>query len=226
MQPQRQRDQMITRDLRGRGIQDGRVLAAMSRVPREAFVPEALAGAAYDDRPLPIEAGQTISQPYIVAWMAEVARLEPADRVLEIGTGSGYAAAVLALLVRQVDTIERVPELAASARARLADLGMTNVQVRCSDGTLGWPVRAPYDAILVAAGGPEVPRALLAQLTLGGRLVMPIGTHAAQRLVRVTRTGEHAYVREDLGGVLFVPLIGAEGWAEPGRPDGGDEPSP
>jgi protein-L-isoaspartate(D-aspartate) O-methyltransferase len=204
--------QMIDRDLRARGIRDPRVLAAMAAVPREAFLPPALAEFAYEDSPLPIAAGQTISQPYIVAVMAEALRLGPDDKVLEIGTGSGYAAAVLAKIAARVDTIERHAELAESATSVLRSHGFDNVEVRCGDGTLGWPEHAPYQAIVVAAGGPELPPALLAQLSVGGRLVMPVGPRRLQKLVRITRVGERQYEREDLGDVAFVPLIGAQGW--------------
>jgi protein-L-isoaspartate(D-aspartate) O-methyltransferase len=208
------RRQMVARHLRARGVRDPGVLAAMSAIPREAFVPPDLAEVAYDDRPLPIEADQTISQPYVVAVMTEALALQPGERVLEIGTGSGYAAAVLAKIAKQVYTIERHAELAEIARARLARLGVANVEVQCGDGTLGWSEHAPFDAIVVAAGGPELPPALLDQLAIGGRLVMPVGSGRAQELVRVTRTGDADYRREDLGAVQFVPLIGAQGWSE------------
>ncbi len=200
-----------------RGVHDPAVLAAMGKVPRERFVGSSLTHAAYEDRPLPIGEGQTISQPYIVALMTEALRLTSRDRVLEIGTGSGYAAAVLAEIAAQVYTIERLGSLAASARRRLSDLGYETVHVRCADGTLGWPEHAPYDAIVVTAGGPEIPKALLDQLAIGGRLVMPVGAlSSGQHLVRVVRTGPDDYDSEDLGGVAFVPLIGAEGWPEDG----------
>jgi protein-L-isoaspartate(D-aspartate) O-methyltransferase len=212
------RQQMIDRDLKGRGIRDPRVLAAMAAVPREAFLPGDLEEFAYDDRPLPIAADQTISQPFIVALMAEALRLAPDDKVLEIGTGSGYAAAVLAELAARVDTIERHAELADGAREVLARLGYQNVEVRCADGTLGWPERAPYQAIVVAAGGPDLPPALLDQLAVGGRLVMPVGPARLQKLVRVTRIARQQYRREDLGDVTFVPLVGAQGWADPAAP--------
>ena len=188
----------------------------MLRIPREAFVHESLASLAYDDRPLPIGEGQTISQPYVVAVMTEAVRLCPHDRVLEIGTGSGYAAAVLSVIVAEVYTIERLGELAESARKRLAELGYSNVHVRHGDGSLGWPEHAPYDAIIVTASGPDVPTALLEQLAIGGRLVMPIGKLDHQRLVRVERTGPERYTREILEPVVFVPLIGAQGWPETG----------
>src|SRR5512146_1805287 len=194
--PASQRNQMVERHIRARGVRDPRVLAAMAAVPREAFLPPELAEFAYEDRPLPIAAGQTISQPYVVALMTEALKLQPGDDALEIGTGSGYAAAVLARIARRVFTIERHAGLAEAARARLAELGFGNVLVRCADGTLGWPDHAPYHAIIVAAGGPEPPRALLEQLAIGGRLVIPVGESRAQRLVRVTRVSEADYQRE------------------------------
>jgi protein-L-isoaspartate(D-aspartate) O-methyltransferase len=213
MGPAEQRRNMVARDIRARGIADPRVLDALATVPRHAFVPAGLGAYAYDDRPLPIEAGQTISQPYIVALMTEALQLDRHDVVLEIGTGSGYAAAVLARIARRVDTIERIPELADRARHRLAVLGHANVTVRCGDGTLGWAEHAPYDAIVVTAGGPDVPQALRDQLAIGGRLVMPIGPPHAQTLIRATRTGVDEFRTDDLGPVAFVPLIGAQGWA-------------
>jgi protein-L-isoaspartate(D-aspartate) O-methyltransferase len=205
---------MVDRHIRARGVRDPRVLAALGTVPREAFVPEELAEFAYDDRPLPIEAGQTISQPYIVAVMIEALELDPAHTVLEVGTGSGYAAAILAQVAKFVYTIERHAVLAESARERLASLGYQNVEVRCGDGTLGWPAHAPFDAIVVAAGGPDLPRALLDQLAVGGRLVMPVESGRGQELVRVTRVSEAEHRREELGAVQFVPLVGMQGWAE------------
>jgi len=216
---------MVERDIQGRGVRDLRVLAAMAEVPREKFLPPELAALAYADQPLPIGAGQTISQPYIVAHMTEALRVEPDEDVLEIGTGSGYAAAVLGLVARRVFTIERHAELADVARVRLAALGYTNIEVRCGDGTLGWPEHAPYGAIVVAAGGPQAPPALLHQLAIGGRLVMPVGSSRAQELLRVTRVGPTEYRHEGLGSVLFVPLIGEYGWAE-GEGDAGHRPPP
>lgn len=207
------RERMVDRQIIGRGVQDPAVLSAMRRVPREAFVPRHLARRAYADEPLPIGEGQTISQPYIVATMTESLRLRGDDRVLEIGTGSGYGAAVLAEIAAQVYTVERLARLAESARRRLAQLRYTNVHVRHGDGSLGWPEHAPYDAIVVTAGGPEVPPSLLKQLAVDGRLVMPVGpSPLGQQLVRVVRTSETAWEREGLGDVAFVPLIGAEGW--------------
>ena len=207
------REFMIEHHLRSRGIDDPRLLAAFNEVPREAFLPEELAEFAYDDRPLPIAAGQTISQPYIVALMTEALQLSPDDAVLEIGTGSGYAAAILSRMVRRVYTIERHAELADSASFRLDALGVDNVEVRCGDGTLGWPEQQPFAAIIAAASGPDVPQALLDQLAIGGRLIMPVGSSRAQELVRITRVSAHEFSREELGAVRFVPLIGAHGWA-------------
>jgi protein-L-isoaspartate(D-aspartate) O-methyltransferase len=204
---------MVERQIARRGVGDPRVLEAMRAVPRETFLPDSLAELAYDDTPLPIEEEQTISQPYIVALMAEALELEPADRVLEIGAGSGYAAAVLSRIAREVYTVERHESLAGLARERLRRLGYGNVQVLHGDGTLGWPEHAPYDAIVVAAGGPDVPRSLQEQLAPGGRLVIPIGSDPrTQELIRVRRTGPDQWEREDLGAVRFVPLVGAQGW--------------
>jgi protein-L-isoaspartate(D-aspartate) O-methyltransferase len=209
------REDMVERQLVSRGIRDARVLAAMRAVPREAFIAGELAEFAYEDAPLPIEAAQTISQPYIVALMTAALELAPSQRVLEVGTGSGYAAAILSHVAAEVYTIERHAELAEAAARRLAALHYANVHVQHGDGTLGWAEHAPYDAIVVAAGGPAVPDALLAQLAVGGRLVIPIGdTPRDQRLLRVRRVGPDAYEREDLGGVRFVPLIGAGGWQD------------
>jgi protein-L-isoaspartate(D-aspartate) O-methyltransferase len=207
------RQSMVQRQIAARGISDPRVLDAMATVPREAFLPEELADVAYEDSPLPIEADQTISQPFIVALMSEALELRPGDRVLEVGTGSGYAAAVLGKLAAAVYTVERHAVLADLARRRLAELGFANVAVRHGDGSLGWPEHAPFDAIVVAAGGPEVPRPLLEQLAVGGRLVIPVGPEIhLQELVRVRRTAEDRFVQERLGGVRFVPLIGEHGW--------------
>ncbi|MEA2603700.1 MAG: hypothetical protein QOF89_4692 [Acidobacteriota bacterium] len=209
------RNQMVDRQIAGRGVRDPRVLEAMRTVPREAFVPEHLAESAYDDMPLPIGEEQTISQPYVVALMAEALEIRPGDKLLEIGAGSGYAAAVLSRIAREVYAVERHASLAREAPERLARLGYSNVQVRHGDGTLGWAEHAPYDAIVVAAGGPEVPQALLDQLAEGGRLVIPIGPDPRnQDLVRVRHQPEGGFVRENLGPVRFVPLIGAQGWAE------------
>ncbi len=197
-----------------RGVHDARVLAAFGKVPRELFVPAAAFGDAYADRPIPIAGGQTISQPYVVALMLEALELEPEDRVLEIGTGTGYSAALLSELAAHVYTVERLPELAREATERLAALGYRWIDVRCGDGSLGWPEHAPFDAIVVAAGGPELPRALIDQLALGGRLVMPVGGAGMQRLVRATRLPKGEPRIEDLGPVMFVPLVGEQAWGE------------
>jgi protein-L-isoaspartate(D-aspartate) O-methyltransferase len=216
----RRREEMVGRQIEARGVRSEAVLDAMRRVRREGFVPSYLGEFAYDDTPLPIEQEQTISQPYIVAFMVEALELEGSERVLEIGTGSGYAAAVIAEIAREVYTIERHENLARSAEARLAQEGYGQVHVRCGDGTLGWPEAAPFDAIVVAAGGPTVPGSLRNQLAVGGRLVIPVGEEVGlQSLRRITRVGESEFREEDLGGVRFVPLIGEEGWhAEVPRP--------
>jgi protein-L-isoaspartate(D-aspartate) O-methyltransferase len=208
------RRRMVERQLAARDIADPRVLAAMAKVPRELFVPTGLHERAYDDGPLPIGEGQTISQPYIVALMAQAAEIGPGDRVLDVGTGSGYAAAVLAELAREVCTIERLPRLAEAARERLAP--WPNVLVLCGDGSAGVPEGAPYNAILVAAGAPVLPAALRDQLAPGGRLVIPVGEPGiGQRLMRLRRgRDDDEDVEEDLGPVAFVPLIGVEGWPE------------
>jgi protein-L-isoaspartate(D-aspartate) O-methyltransferase len=216
------RERMVSRHLAARGIHDPAVLEAMRTVRREDFLPPELAEFAYEDAPLPIAAGQTISQPYIVALMTTALELGPDDRVLEIGTGSGYAAAILSRVACEVYTVERHHELAAAAEARFRALGFDNVHVLHGDGTLGWAAHAPYDAIVVAAGGPNVPDALVDQLAPGGRIVIPVGEdRSLQTLVRVTRQANGKLRREDLGDVRFVPLIGAQGWDEEawtGRP--------
>src|SRR5208282_1199631 len=208
------RDAMVDHHIADRGVRSPPVLDAMRIVPREAFLPEHLREFAYEDSPLPIAEGQTISQPYIVALMTEALALEGGERVLEIGTGSGYAAVVLSRIARDVYTVERIGQLAEKAAAALADLGYVNVHVLHADGTRGWPDHAPYDAIVVAAGGPEVPESLKAQLKIGGRLVIPVGIdRRVQELVRVTRMSETQYKTDDLADVRFVPLVGEEGWA-------------
>jgi protein-L-isoaspartate(D-aspartate) O-methyltransferase len=207
------RDEMVEHHIAARGVRSTRVLQAMRKIPREAFLPGNLQEFAYEDSPLPIAEGQTISQPYIVALMAEALLLEGGEKVLEIGTGSGYAAAVLAEIAAEVYTVERIGQLAEKAAAALAEQGYDNVHVLHGDGTRGWPDHAPYDAIVVAAGGPKIPESLRAQLKIGGRLVIPVGSSArAQELVRVTRVSENNYRREDLADVCFVPLLGHEGW--------------
>lgn len=207
------REAMVQQQLLPRGIVDPGVLAAMRVVPREKFVAPALAARAYDDAALDIECGQTISQPFIVAWMIQAAALHPGDRVLEIGSGSGYAAAVLSRVVAHVWAIERHDALARLARARLSALGYDNVEIATRDGTPGWPEVAPFNAILVSAGGPSVPPALVDQLADGGRLVMPVGRSPSdQRLIRLTKRVGGNPVEDDLGGVRFVPLIGEFAW--------------
>jgi len=203
---------MVSEQLVARGVDDAAVLDAFGRVPREEFVSRDDVDHAYFDGPLGIGYGQTISQPYVVAMTVGALALRGHERVLEIGGGSGYAAAILGLLAREVDTIERLPELAASAAERLARLGFSNVHVHCADGTLGWPPNAPYEAICVAAGAPRPPQPLLDQLAIGGRLVIPHGDASSQHLVRIIRRGEHDFVEEDLGEVRFVPLVGEAGW--------------
>ena len=207
------RDRMVKRQIAGRGVRSEKVLDAMRKVPRERFLPQGQGVWAYDDAPLPIGDGQTISQPYIVAYMTEALALEGGERVLEIGTGSGYAAAVLAEIAADVYTIERIGGLADMASAVLDDLGYHNVHVRQGDGTLGWPEEAPFDGIVVTAGGPDVPETLQRQLKIGGRLVIPVGKSSwYQELVRVTRVSETEFETEYLIPVRFVPLIGEEGW--------------
>jgi protein-L-isoaspartate(D-aspartate) O-methyltransferase len=210
------REQMVERQLVARGVRDPRVLAAMRKVPREAFLPELLHDFAYDDAPVPIAAEQTMSQPYIVAFMTEALQLQGGEHVLEVGAGSGYAAAVLAEIAGDVTTVERIGALADAAAATLAGLGYRNVDVRQGDGTRGWLDHAPYDAIVVTAGGPQVPESLKAQLKIGGRLVIPVGAdQSTQQLVRLTRVGEGDYRSERLANVRFVPLLGDEGWEAP-----------
>ncbi|MHA1134751.1 MAG: protein-L-isoaspartate(D-aspartate) O-methyltransferase [Alphaproteobacteria bacterium] len=211
----RDRAFMVARHLGARGISDPQVLRAMGEVPREAFVSEPLAEFAYEDAPLPIEAGQTISQPYIVARMVELAELRPGDNVLEVGAGSGYAAAIMGRIAEKVYAIERHEELARLAQAREAKLGYDNVEIICADGTKGWPEAAPFDAIMVSAGGPKIPETLKQQLAVGGRLVIPVGREIHQTLMLVRRTGEDTFEQEDHGAVTFVPLIGEEGWGAP-----------
>jgi len=207
------RRRMVDEQITARGVIDPVVLRAMRAVPRERFVPSSAAEVAYEDSPVPIEEGQTISQPYVVALMAEALRLTGRDRVLEIGAGSGYGAAVLSRIAAEVYAIERHASLAELARRRMKDLGFGNVHVIHGDGTLGWSERAPYNGIVVAAGGPSVPEALRSQLAIGGRLVIPVGaSQQVQELVRVTRIGPDDYRQEELGTVRFVPLIGAQGW--------------
>jgi len=210
----RARMQMVELQLARRGIDDERVLQAFREVPREEFVAPEIAAYAYADQPLGIGEGQTISQPHVVALTVQELALRGDERVLDIGTGSGYAAAILSLLAKEVVSVERVKVLADQARERLLRLGYDNVQVVHADGTLGWVERAPYDAIAVAAGAPEVPEALVDQLAVGGRLVMPVGPESFQVLTRVTRISETHLRRQRITDVRFVPLIGAQGWPE------------
>ena len=211
---------MVRAQIVSRGVVDPRVIAAMELVPREEFVPEQHRALAYEDVPLPIEDGQTISQPYVVALMAEAAAVRPTDRVLEVGAGSGYASAVLACLGAEVIAVERHPALAEIARIRLERLGFRKVTVLQGDGSVGVPTRAPFDAIVVSAGGPDVPSHLVEQLAPGGRLVIPVGHRPQdQELLRITREADGTLRRESLGAVRFVPLVGASGWsAGPARP--------
>jgi protein-L-isoaspartate(D-aspartate) O-methyltransferase len=210
------RNKMVEHQIAARGVRDRLVLEAMRTVPREAFLPENLREFAYEDTPLPIAAKQTISQPYIVAFMIEALGLHGGEKVLEIGAGSGYAAAVLAEVAGEVYTVERIEQLADQAGEALRSLNYLNVQVLCGDGTQGWPEHAPFDAIVVAAGGPRIPESLKEQLKVGGRMVIPVGSTAtSQELVRITRVSETKFETEDIADVRFVPLIGDEGWQEP-----------
>ena len=213
----RDRAVMVERHLKARGIDDPLLLEAMGTVPRESFVPEHLQEFVYEDSALPIESGQTISQPYIVARMIELAEIKPGDTVLEVGAGSGYAAAVMSRMANKVFAIERHEALAKLAAARLKRLGYANAEIICADGTKGLAEEAPFQAIIVSAGGPHVPEALKQQLAIGGRLIVPVGEFGFQTLIRVRRTGEDRFEEEDFGAVAFVPLIGEEGWAEPER---------
>ena len=210
------RREMVEKAIIARGVRSELVLNAMRTVPREKFLPERLREFAYDNSPLPIEEGQTISQPYIVAFMTEALALSGGERVLEIGTGSGYAAAILSKIAGDVYTVERIGQLAEKSASLLADLGYDNVHVLHGDGTKGWPDHAPYDGIIVAAGGPKIPESLKDQLKIGGRLVIPVGRdQKVQELVRITRISEREFRSEDLADVRFVPLIGHEGWEGP-----------
>jgi len=214
----RLRARMVDAQIARRGVKDAHVLDAMREVPREAFVPPGFEEFAYEDGPLPIGESQTISQPFVVALMIEAAELRPGDRVLEVGAGSGYAAAVMSRIADRVHAIERHKSLAEEARRRFARLGYDNIELKVGDGTVGWPEAAPFDAILVSAGGPEVPAALKEQLAQGGRLVIPVGeARGDQRLLKLTRRADGTFEEEDLGPVSFVPLIGEAGWAEDGR---------
>ena len=208
-----EREAMVDRHLKCRGIAEKPIIDAFLAVPREEFISPDYAHLAYGDHPLPIEAGQTISQPYIVALMIQAAEIEPGDTVLEVGAGSGYAAAIISRIAAKVVAIERQHDLVEIATARLARLGFGNVAIVEGDGTKGWPDEAPYDAILAAASGSHIPRPLIEQLAPGGRLVMPVGDPGwTQELVKVTKQESGILKQESLGGVRFVPLIGEEGW--------------
>ncbi|MCX6356431.1 MAG: protein-L-isoaspartate(D-aspartate) O-methyltransferase [Candidatus Aureabacteria bacterium] len=210
------REMMVARQLIPRGITDPRVLSAFRRVPRHRFVGGQLNHSAYEDHPLPIGEGQTISQPYMVACMTQCLQLAGGERVLEIGTGSGYQAAILAECAREVYTVERVPALAKKAEAILGELGYTNVRFLTADGTEGWPEHAPYEGIIVTAGAPQIPKPLVEQLTPGGRLVIPVGGGWSQELMVVRREGD-AVTEEPVCGCVFVPLVGKFGWKEDRR---------
>lgn len=210
----KQRIKMVDSQIRSRGVRDERLLKAMEMIPRHLFVDEGLIEQAYNDHPLPIGERQTISQPYIVALMTEALELKGDEKVLEIGTGCGYQSAVLSKLADRVFSIERIATLAGKARAILDSLGCFNVLIRVGDGTYGWREESPFDAIIVTAGAPDVPRPYLEQLAVGGRLVIPVGSHFSQTLLRLTRLSEDIddIKREDLGGCRFVNLIGEHGW--------------
>jgi len=210
---EKERGRMVEEQIVGRGVKNTRVLAAMRKIPRHEFLPEAIRGVAYADQALPIGEGQTMSQPYMVALMTELLELKGPERVLEIGTGSGYQAAVLAELCEKVYTVERVKMLAAQARVVLDRLGYKNVAIKVYDGTYGWKETAPFDAIVVTAGSPDVPSALVDQLKDGGRLVIPVGERHSQQLVRMMKTSR-GIVTEKSVPCIFVPLIGAHGWKE------------
>lgn len=210
-----EREAMVDRQLKRRGIIDRHILDAFLEVPREAFVGPEYAKLAYGDHPLPIEAGQTISQPYIVALMIQAAGIGLRDKVLEVGAGSGYAAAIISRIAGRVIAMERQHELVEVARARIGRLGYDNIEILEGDGTMGCRDQAPFDAILAAASGSHVPNALLDQVAKGGRIVMPLGSPGwVQELVKVTKRPDGAVERENLGGVRFVPLIGEEGWKD------------
>jgi protein-L-isoaspartate(D-aspartate) O-methyltransferase len=208
------RRMMVERQIKGRGVKDPIVLEAMLQVPRHLFVEEALQGQAYGDFPLPIGEKQTISQPFMVAFMTEALQLQGVEKVLEIGTGSGYQAAILSRIASRVFSVERIPELARRARRVLDSLGYNNVNIRLSDGTFGWEEEAPFDGIIVTAGAPSIPQKYKEQLAVGGRLVIPVGSKGSQVLKRVTRRGKTDFGEEDLLDCRFVPLVGAYGWAD------------
>lgn len=208
------RRRMIQQQIVARGIDDPRLIEAMNKVPRHLFVDEGLWGHAYTDGSLPIGYKQTISQPYIVAAMTAALDLRGSERVLEIGTGSGYQTAILAMLAKRVYSVERISALAGRARKVLDQLQLSNINIKIADGTIGWKDQAPFDGILVAAGAPEVPQEYLFQLAIGGRLVLPVGGYHQQNLMRITRVADKQFHREELMGCRFVPLIGEAGWSE------------
>ncbi|WML67119.1 MAG: Protein-L-isoaspartate O-methyltransferase [Methanoregula sp. SKADARSKE-2] len=210
-----QRRKMVEGQIRARGVRDPRVLAALEEVPRHLFIPPPYDRDAYEDSPLPIGNGQTISQPYIVAVMTELLQLRPSDRVLEIGTGSGYQAAILSRIVSHVTSAERIPELAELARRNLSALHYDNVEIIVGDGTLGYPANAPYNGILVTAASPDIPQPLTEQLADGGRMVLPAGGRDLQKLMVLERDGS-SVTSSEYGGVRFVPLIGEYGWSGEG----------
>jgi protein-L-isoaspartate(D-aspartate) O-methyltransferase len=210
----KQRKKMVDAQIRSRDVRDERVLRAMEKIPRHLFIDAGLIDQAYNDNPLPIGEKQTISQPYIVAIMTEALELKGREKVLELGTGSGYQAAILAELADRVFTIERIASLAQKARKLLESLNYYNVVIRVGDGTYGWREESPFDAIVVSAGSPSIPRMLVEQLAIGGRLVIPVGSRYSQSLIKLTRLSENPddVKREDLGGCRFVNLIGEHGW--------------
>jgi len=205
------RKKMVEHQITARGVSDQRVLEAMLRVPRHLFIPESMQDRAYDDSPLPIGDGQTISQPYMVAWMTELLAVGEEDKVLEIGTGSGYQAAILCELAKEVFSVEKYASLARKAEGRLRSLGYENITIRVGDGTLGWPEEAPFDGIMVTAGAPSIPQPLTEQLADGGKLVIPVGPSGMQMLTVVQREGKELRTREE-GTCVFVPLVGKFGW--------------
>lgn len=206
------RKRMIESQIKARGINDSRLIDAMLKIPRHIFVEEAMASQAYSDTALPIGEKQTISQPYMVALMTEMLQLTGTEKVLEIGTGSGYQTAILAQLAARVYTIERLRPLALKARKALDSLGLLNINMRIEDGTVGWETEAPFEAIIVSAGAPVVPRQLIDQLSIGGRLVIPVGNQSEQVLARLTKEADCSVTREDFVNCRFVSLIGQFGW--------------